>query len=122
MLGPLARRCFSSSYLNQGLTIPQPRSSARGDHWIGLEVQSRTQDEGRVEIQFRVQGAFYVLLLAETVLFAIEQEVSNGNSPVLQAVNHQLCLVERYDFVLRTLKEDHRHGEAIDVVDRRAIH
>ena len=66
-------------------------------------------------------GPLYVLCLAEAMLFAVEQQVSHRHPAVLQPGDHSFRLVGRNNTVLRALEEDHRHGQAVGVMDRRAL-
>ena len=55
------------------------------------------------------------------MLFAIEKEISKRSSSLLQTSNHECRLGGRNNLVLRALKEDNRHRQPINVIDRRAI-
>ena len=55
------------------------------------------------------------------MLFAIEKEISKRNSSPLQTSNHEFRLVGRNNPVLCALKEDYRHRQAINVINRRTI-
>jgi hypothetical protein len=55
------------------------------------------------------------------MLFAIEKQISKRNSSLLQTSNHEFRLVGRNNLVLRSLKEDYRHRQAINVINRRTI-
>src|SRR6516165_2198791 len=88
---------------------------------VRLKAQPGPQDQDRVEIELRIEGAPDVLRFPESVLLAVKQEIADRNPPGPQRRNHALGLVWRDDPVLRALKEDHWRREAIDVVDRRAV-
>src|SRR5208282_5875400 len=62
-----------------------------------------------------------VLGLPETVLLAVEQEVPDRNAALLQRRDHEFGLVRRDDPILRSLEEDHRRREPIDMVDGGAL-
>ena len=48
--------------------------------FITSEPEAGAQDEHRVEIELRVEGAPYVLGLAESVLLAVEQKIADRNA------------------------------------------
>src|SRR5271165_3646479 len=82
-----------------------------------LKSEPGAQDQHRVEIELRVEGAPNVLGLAETVLLAVEQKIADRNAAFLQRRDHEFGLVRRDDAILRSLEEDDRRREPIDMVD-----
>ena len=82
-----------------------------------LERQPRAEHLGGIEIELRVEGALYVLGLPETMLLAVEEKIADWNAALLQRRDHEFCLVRGNDAILRSLEEDYRRREPIDMVD-----
>src|SRR5258708_39522009 len=51
------------------------------------------------------------------MLLAVEQKIADWNAAFLQRRDHEVCLVQRDDAILRSLEEDYRRREPIDMVD-----
>ena len=51
------------------------------------------------------------------MLLAVEEKIADWNAALLQRRDHEFCLVRGDDPILRSLEEDYRRREAIDVVD-----
>ena len=51
------------------------------------------------------------------MLLAVEQKIADGNAAFLQRRDHAFCLVRWDDTILRSLEEDYRRREPIDMVD-----
>jgi hypothetical protein len=77
------------------------------------EPETGAQDQHCVEIELRVEGSPYVL----AVLLAVEQKIPDRNAAVFQRRDHEFSLVRGDDAIARSLEEDYRRREAIDVVN-----
>src|SRR5882757_1104984 len=51
------------------------------------------------------------------MLLAVEQKIADWNTTFLQRRHHAFCLVRWDDTILRSLEEDYRRREPIDMVD-----
>ena len=50
------------------------------------------------------------------MLLAVEQKIADWNTALLQRRDHEFCLVRGDDANLRSLEEDYRRREPIDMV------
>jgi hypothetical protein len=51
------------------------------------------------------------------MLLAVEEKIADWNAALLQRRDHEFCLVRGDDAILRSLEEDYRRREPIDMVD-----
>src|SRR3989442_1190594 len=73
--------------------------------------QPDLERQSSVEVQLGVQRSLDVARLAESVLFAGEEQVADWHSFSPQGLDHQLGLVRRHYLVLIALEECNRHGQ-----------
>ena len=80
----------------------------------------REAEDAREEVELRLERAHDVLGLAEAVLLARKGDVGDRQLLRPQHGHHRFGLVRRHHAVVETLEEDHRAGEPLGVVQRRA--
>src|SRR5260370_18915290 len=90
--------------------------------WAGaLEREAGAEDFDRIEGEFRVEAALNVAGLAEAMLLARDQEISDRIAFAPQRFNHTFRLVARHNGVLFPLEEDHRLRDPLPAIKRRAL-
>src|SRR5579884_945038 len=113
---PLARR----------LTRPRCHvaSSARADEILNrhfVDVRRLEAEDLTVEGELGFEGTLDVLGSAEAVLLALVEQASHRQLLLPHRRDHHLRLVRRNDFVFQSLEEDDRTGEALGMIERRAL-
>src|SRR5271165_2849455 len=81
------------------------KSKSLPGSWPPLERQPGAEHQRGIEIQLRVQRPHDVRRLAEAMLLAAEQQITDGNALGAQRVHHDLGLARRHDPVLIALEE-----------------
>ena len=83
-----------------------------------LERQADLEYLDRVKEEFRIQAALNVRGIAEAMLLARKQEITNRLALAPKRFDHRLSLIRWHDGVLGPLKKDNRFRQLIDVVKR----
>src|SRR6266508_239474 len=123
----VSRRCHktsrgaSSTRNARKWYLPSTGSSQVLDrHGFDLVGEVEAEDAA-VEEQLGLEGAADALGPAEAVLLALEGQVGVGDALQVEGARHLLGLAGRHHGVLQALQQDHRAGELVGVVDRRAL-
>src|SRR5690606_17920090 len=87
---PPSRPPLRAYPIHRAVTLREVLHLDRGDSFVGGERE--VEDLG-VETQFGVEGGADVLGSAEAVLFALEEEVGDGDSASAQSVDDHFGLV-----------------------------
>src|SRR5262245_55207215 len=87
-------------------------------HRLNRVGQFESEDP-RIKIEFSVERSLDVRGLPESVLLALEGDVSHRQPLGAQGIDHHLGLIRRHDLVFQTLKEYHRRGQQVCVMYRR---
>src|SRR5579871_2548599 len=84
----------------------------------GLQrIGGREAEEAGIEGEFGLQAALNALRPDETVPLSLEGDICGRHPPCAQGLEHHLGLVGRDHTILQPLKEDHRAGEALHIVN-----
>ncbi len=75
--------------------------------WLDVSGGFESEDFG-VEVEFAVYRCLDVLGATESVLFAFEFDVGDGEAFVAKDFDHHLRLIWRHDLVLQALEERNR--------------